>query len=84
MYKWKFMIVLLFALSIVQMKVSGQNNSPDQYQKGTLVFKEDFDTDLKGWIAEFQDKEPLWEGYFGFRTTKSRQVIDDFRIYALN
>jgi len=31
----------------------------------------------------FLDKEPLREGYFGFRTTKSRQVIDDFRIYAL-
>jgi len=53
MYKWKFMIVLLFALSIEQMKVSGQNNSPDQYQKGNLIFKDDFDTDLKNWIAEF-------------------------------
>jgi Domain of unknown function (DUF6250) len=31
----------------------------------------------------FEDKDPLREGYFGFRTTKSRQVIDDFRIYAL-
>lgn len=31
----------------------------------------------------FPDKEPLPEGYFGFRTTKSRQVIDDFRIYTL-
>jgi len=31
----------------------------------------------------FLDKDPLKEGYFGFRTTKSRQVIDDFRIYTL-
>ena len=31
----------------------------------------------------FQDKNPLHEGYFGFRTTKSRQEIDDFRIYTL-
>jgi hypothetical protein len=53
MHKWKFIIFLLFAFSIVQMKVSGQNNSPDQYQKGNLIFKEDFDSDLKNWIAEF-------------------------------
>jgi hypothetical protein len=31
----------------------------------------------------FKDPEPLREGYFGFRATKSRQEIDDFRIYTL-
>ena len=31
----------------------------------------------------FQDPDPLTEGYFGFRTTKSRQVFDDFRVYRL-
>ena len=31
----------------------------------------------------FEDPKPLTEGYFGFRTTESRQVIDDFRVYAL-
>ena len=31
----------------------------------------------------FEDPKPLIEGYFGFRTTESRQVIDDFRVYAL-
>ena len=31
----------------------------------------------------FDDPKPLKEGYFGFRTTESRQVIDDFRVYAL-
>jgi hypothetical protein len=31
----------------------------------------------------FQDKEPLREGYFGFRSTKSRQEIYGFRVYAL-
>jgi len=31
----------------------------------------------------FLDKEPLKTGYFGFRTTESRQEIDDFKIYSL-
>lgn len=31
----------------------------------------------------FQDPEPLSEGYFGFRTVQSRQVIDKLRIYQL-
>ena len=31
----------------------------------------------------FQDPEPLQEGYFGFRTTKSRQVFDDLKVYRL-
>lgn len=35
-------------------------------------------------IFSFQDPEPLREGYFGFRTTQSRQEISDFSIYALN
>ncbi len=31
----------------------------------------------------YQDPNPLREGYFGFRTTQSRQEIDDFMIYRL-
>lgn len=31
----------------------------------------------------FTDPEPLREGYFGLRTTQSRQVIDNFRIYRI-
>lgn len=31
----------------------------------------------------FTDKEPLTRGYFGFRTVKSHQHIDDFRVYKL-
>lgn len=31
----------------------------------------------------FKDPHPIKEGYFGFRTTHSRQVIDDFTIYQL-
>lgn len=31
----------------------------------------------------FLDKEPLKMGYFGFRTTESRQEIDDLKIYRL-
>jgi hypothetical protein len=48
-------VVFLFILSLIQLKTSGQvvNSGPDQYQKGSLVYKDDFDTDLKNWIAEF-------------------------------
>ena len=31
----------------------------------------------------YQDTQPLTEGYFGFRTTASRQEIEDFKIFAL-
>lgn len=31
----------------------------------------------------FKDTDPLKEGYFGFRTTQSRQAIDNFKIYKL-
>lgn len=31
----------------------------------------------------FKDDEPLTEGYFGFRTVKSRQEIDDFKVFRL-
>ena len=48
-------VIILFTLSLIQFKTLAQsvNSSPDQYQKGNLIFKEDFDTDLKNWIAEF-------------------------------
>lgn len=31
----------------------------------------------------FTDPDPIPEGYFGFRTVQSRQVIDDFKVYQL-
>jgi hypothetical protein len=31
----------------------------------------------------YEDKRPLQAGYFGFRTTQSRQEIDDFKVYRL-
>jgi len=31
----------------------------------------------------YTDNEPLTEGYFGFRTVKSHQEIDDFKVYRL-
>jgi len=31
----------------------------------------------------FQDDEPLTEGYFGFRTVKSHQEMDYFKVYSL-
>lgn len=31
----------------------------------------------------YQDRRPLKKGYFGFRTTESRQEIDDLKIYRL-
>lgn len=35
-------------------------------------------------IFSYEDPQPLTIGYFGFRTTQSRQVIDDLRIYKWN
>ncbi|GAA3990506.1 DUF6250 domain-containing protein [Mucilaginibacter dorajii] len=32
----------------------------------------------------FKDKEPLTEGYFGFRSTKSHQEISNLKIYTIN
>jgi rhamnogalacturonan endolyase len=32
---------------------------------------------------EFNDPHPLREGYFGFRSTKSRQEIDDIKVYRI-
>lgn len=34
-------------------------------------------------LFSFQDPDPLQEGYFGFRTVKSRQAIEKLRIYQL-
>jgi rhamnogalacturonan endolyase len=31
----------------------------------------------------YRDPKPLTNGYFGFRTTWSRQTIDDLKIYKL-
>lgn len=34
-------------------------------------------------IFSFQDAQSLTQGYFGFRTTESRHIIDDLKIYQL-
>jgi hypothetical protein len=34
-------------------------------------------------MISYTDTDPLSEGYFGFRTVKSRQVIKDFKVYSL-
>lgn len=34
-------------------------------------------------IFNYRDPEPLRNGYFGFRTTQSRQEIDDFKVVRL-
>jgi hypothetical protein len=31
----------------------------------------------------YKDKDALQNGYFGFRTTQSRQQVRDFKIYQL-
>lgn len=33
---------------------------------------------------EYKDNTPYTEGYFGFRTTRSHQVYENFRVYELN
>lgn len=32
----------------------------------------------------YKDPKPLKNGYFGFRTTKSRHLIDNFKVYKIN
>lgn len=32
----------------------------------------------------YKDAKPLKNGYFGFRTTKSRHLIDNFKVYKIN
>ncbi|MCG9970014.1 DUF6250 domain-containing protein [Christiangramia crocea] len=32
----------------------------------------------------YLDKDPLTEGYFGFRTVQSHQKIDDFKVFSIN
>jgi rhamnogalacturonan endolyase len=34
-------------------------------------------------VFNYRDPQPLTQGYFGFRTTWSRQTIDDLKIYQL-
>ena len=51
----------------------------------TLVVKDglsEFYVDGEKYFS-YQDTNPLTEGYFGFRTTWSRQEIKDFKIYSL-
>jgi Domain of unknown function (DUF6250) len=35
-------------------------------------------------LFTYKDEKPLKSGYFGFRTTKSRHLIDNFKIYKIN
>ncbi|MEJ6978878.1 DUF6250 domain-containing protein [Pedobacter sp. P351] len=51
----------------------------------TLVVKDglnEFYVDDEKYFS-FKDDKPLKEGYFGFRTTESRQEIKNLRIYSL-
>jgi len=34
-------------------------------------------------IFEYQDPEPYTEGYFGFRTVRNHEFIDNFKVYRL-
>lgn len=34
-------------------------------------------------LFAYRDPQPLTDGYFGFRTTQSRQEIDDFKVHQL-
>lgn len=47
------------------------------YNGTTKVFVNDRE------FVSYTDPEPLREGYFGFRTVKSRQEIDRFKVYQL-
>jgi rhamnogalacturonan endolyase len=38
--------------------------------------------DGETWFS-YRDPQPLTDGYFGFRTTQSRQQIDDFKVHQL-
>ena len=55
-----------------------------EYTIRTIVYNgtTKFYVDDKEYFS-FIDTAPLQEGFFGFRTTQSRQVIDNFKIYAL-
>lgn len=49
-----------------------------------IVFKGTTKVNIdKEQFASYNDPEPLREGYFGFRTTESRQEIDDLKIYSI-
>ncbi len=41
-----------------------------------------FYVDDEEWFS-YDDRDPLREGYFGFRTTESRQSMDNFKVYKL-
>jgi rhamnogalacturonan endolyase len=42
-----------------------------QYVNGVLFF-------------DFSDQDPYREGYFGFRTTRSHQIMDNFTVYRIS
>ena len=46
--------------------------------KGETQFKVNGKT-----FHQFKDPEPLVEGYFGFRTVRNHETIDDFKVYRL-
>ena len=54
------------------------------YQVEIAVYKGCTQLQLDGQtVFSYRDPEPLADGYFGFRTTQSRQEIDDFTIQQL-
>ena len=55
-----------------------------EYRIKTVVYKGFVQFFVNGSrFFSFRDPEPLHDGYFGFRTTQSRQEISDFRVFAL-
>lgn len=55
-----------------------------EYQIRTVVYKGFVQFFVNGSrFFSFRDPEPLHDGYFGFRTTQSRQEISNFRVFAL-
>ncbi len=61
---------LLTANQVYHFQITVQNRITQLYVNNRLFFS-------------FTDDDPLTNGYFGFRTTKSRQVIDNFKVVPL-
>ncbi|WP_428657782.1 DUF6250 domain-containing protein [Runella sp.] len=62
---------LLTANKLYHFQITMQNKVTQVYVNDRLFFS-------------FTDDEPLTNGYFGFNTTKSRQVIDNFKVVSFN
>jgi rhamnogalacturonan endolyase len=59
---------------------------PNKEYRITIIVKDGMTTYAVDDVPYFiyKDPNPLKEGYFGFRSTRSRQEIQDFRIYRID